>query len=204
MDRLISPELALVDPELAEIARSGLADTWPEPRRASMAGVEVVQLLSDRVAPGVRGRSQTSYRALVGVAAVTVAALLFLDVRVDVGGKRALADSSTVDGGRPAVPPPAGQPPERPSTTPTERRFAWAPTPGAAGYHVEFFRNDKRVYASDTVKPQLTVPRRWTHEGRPQSFRPGEYRWYVWPVASGRRGSRAVIQTTVSIPGAQP
>ena len=129
-------------------------------------------------------------------------ALLLIDVRVEVGGRPAVAGPSVLP-----VDPPLQTPsratrevPTAPRTTPTARSFAWAPTPNASGYRVEFFRGATRIYAKDTASPGLTVPASWTYEGVAQSLRPGLYRWYVWPVIAGRRESRAAVQTTVSIP----
>jgi hypothetical protein len=107
-------------------------------------------------------------------------------------------------------PKPAQQPTPKPKPKPNpadrvkaglvDRRFAWAPVGRATGYHVEFFRGQTRVFARDTSRPELTVPGRWIYQGTARSFRPGDYKWYVWPIVSGRRESRAAVQTTVSIP----
>jgi hypothetical protein len=81
-----------------------------------------------------------------------------------------------------------------------ERRFAWAPSPAASAYHVEFFRGSSRVFAEETQEPQVVVPARWTFEGSRRSLLPGQYTWYVWPIVGGRRAAAAVVQATVSIP----
>jgi hypothetical protein len=133
-------------------------------------------------------------------------AVLLFDVRVEVGELPATAGSvtdaeefTTVD------PAPTPTRPTRRSSTqrtgaPTSRRFAWAPSPGATGYYVEFFRGTTRVYARETADTALELPARWQYRGVKRSFRPGEYRWYVWPVVSGRRDTRAAVQATISIP----
>jgi hypothetical protein len=97
-------------------------------------------------------------------------------------------------------PKPKQNPTDRVKARPVDRRFAWAPVERATGYHVEFFRGQTRVFARDTSRPELTVPGRWIYQGTARSFRPGDYKWYVWPIVSGRRESRAAVQTTVSVP----
>jgi len=80
------------------------------------------------------------------------------------------------------------------------QRFAWAPSVGASRYHVELFRNSSKVFEADTENPALTIPARWIVDGRERSFEPGEYRWYVWPVTSGIRASKAIVQAKLVIP----
>jgi hypothetical protein len=80
------------------------------------------------------------------------------------------------------------------------RRFAWAPTQGAAGYAVEFFRGGTRVYVGHSAKPTIEIPPRWRYRGTQRSFRTGEYNWYVWPEIGGRRSVHASVQATLTIP----
>jgi hypothetical protein len=169
------------------------------------------------VKPVANGRS---WRVLIGVAAVTVLSLLLFDVRVQVGKTPASAETSQE---RPSAPSTLVRPPRasvskrehenggeratKPSeiggeraTTPSARRFAWAPAPGAAGYHIEFFRGAMLAFSANTTKPQLTVPARWTEAKNSHSLISGEYRWYVWPVNSGgTRSSQAIVQATLVV-----
>jgi hypothetical protein len=157
--------------------------------------------------PAHEGRS---WRVLIGVAAVTILSLLLFDVRVQVGKTPASAEA-------PRNPPAAAATPSRtpvPSVPrrrvqkgslkdtarPMARRFAWAPTPGASAYHVEFFRGPARVFVKETTDPFLTVPAKWTVRGGKRSLSPGTYRWYVWPIVESQRLSQAVVQATVSVP----
>jgi hypothetical protein len=157
-----------------------------------------------RIAPVRRGASR---RVLAGVACATMLALLLFDVRVEVGKTPASAEREPSEQTSTAQLSPTPTPPRaraegstRERSRAIERRFAWAPVPGASGYHVEFFRGTTRVFAQPTARPELTVPSRWTYQDAERSFRQGRYRWYVWPLIAGKRQSRAVVQTTVTIP----
>jgi len=86
--------------------------------------------------------------------------------------------------------------------TPQARTFAWAPVRNARGYSVEFFRGGRRIFVARTVKPRLTLPVRWTYRARRYRLTPGEYRWYVWPLARSRSGierGKAIVQARLAI-----
>jgi hypothetical protein len=160
------------------------------------------------------GRVETRARrrwplAVVGVS--TVLLVLLLDVRVEFGRSPAAAKESEAPvapsaapavAPAPSAPPPRGipKPPGRATRAPTARRFAWAPVAGADAYHVALFLGDQRVLFTTTRRAQLTVPARWTLAGESRRLGPGEYRWYVWPVTSGRRAQNAVVQATLTVP----
>jgi hypothetical protein len=163
-----------------------------------------------------------------GVAVAAAVAMLLADVRVQVGKTPAAASSSAI--GRPALaqgrasplpsrdassaptPKPAAVP--RPSATdpssdpdqfapaldPGRRRFAWAPASRATGYHVELFKGSSLVFRADTTEPKILIPASWKIDGRRQGLVAGEYRWYVWPVVSGRQASGAIVQTKLVVP----
>jgi hypothetical protein len=250
---VLSPELALVDPELAAYARANLAEpltTLPQSGRSLWIQVDqggsraltapsgAALALDDGPAP--RAPAGRSWRVLVGVAAVTVLSLLLFDVRVQVGKTPASAETPqtrAAAGSAPSRPRAASVPrpgrktsnegvtkpqaaapsaPSRPRaesvprpgrktstegvTKPQARRFAWAPAPGASGYHVEFFRGSVRAFSADTTGPELTVPARWKDAGKTRRLAAGEYRWYVWPVVSGTRASSAIVRATLVVP----
>jgi hypothetical protein len=216
LEQAISPELALVDPELARAARSRLPEPGVTSRARSDFDAAPARLTAASCidVSGELNEQHTSRRLLIGVAAVSMLALLLFDVRVQVGERPASAVPQALE--QPSSTSPLGSPPagntkhatspspRAPSRTssrgPASRRFAWAPVEGASGYDVEFFRGATRVYAERTTTPSLEIPARWRHDGVSRSFRPGEYKWYVWPVIADRRASRASVQATISIP----
>ena len=97
----------------------------------------------------------------------------------------------------PAKPP--AKPPSNTVTSPGPRRFAWAPAENASGYHLELFRNGARIFARDTTRPALTIPATWTFGGKRYRLEPVEYRWYVWPIVSGRRVAEAVVRARLIV-----
>jgi hypothetical protein len=221
VDDIVSPELALVDPMLAASARVSLADPKDAPRRSEVTSwsrpdgrdgapttfgrmaLPTSEELRDADTPADR-----SWRLLIGVAAITILSLLLLDVRVEVGRTPASAEPSKVSSVI-AAPPRSLKPHSRvadrhssSSTGSTDRvpyRFAWAPVAGASAYHVEFFRGTVRVFSGNVTRPELTIPARRRHDGTKRSLLPGEYRWYVWPVISGRRASQAVVGAKLTL-----
>ena len=208
----VSPELVLVDPELAARERARLLEGGVD---SALANAEVSNLgpIRDqlvraakaaeptRAASGRPGGRRQTWRVPAGVAAAIVIGLLLLDVKVEVGRSPAGAESNSA---LPAEAPEASAPAPSPgpSLQPEVRRFAWAPVKGATGYRVEIHRGLTRIFVRETRKPQVTVPRMWKESGRTRALGPGEYRWYVWPIVSGRRSARAVVQASLSIPAA--
>lgn len=200
---------------------SALAATQAELPRLERSSRSLYR--TGRVAdPGSRRRGHRGSAVLAGC---MTGGLLFvgllLGVRVDLRGSPADADTTAVgelpaDYAAPKSPAPAPAArkarggrqtrEDRDSGTPSPRagvppqRFAWAPSPGASGYHVELFHGALKVFAADTTRPALTIPGSWIFGGRSRSLEPGDYRWYVWPVASGRQAARAIVQAKLVIP----
>src|SRR5262245_16611636 len=97
-----------------------------------------------------------------------------------------------------AAPPPAPAAPAR--RVPATRRFAWAPSAGASGYHVELFKGSVLVFRANSTRPEIVIPKRWRLNGRVRQLVPGTYRWYVWPRVAGRRQARAIVQAKLILP----
>jgi hypothetical protein len=237
---IVSPELVLIDPTLAEHARAHLADTGDTLLRierliqagrrpvlgakgTTLDGFEMVsssvdsRSIPDRPQRKAHGRSVV----LAGVAAVAVLITsLLAGVRIDFGGDPAGADATArqpqtvISRAAPAVGAASQASPRRSSrgasrshgkddrsgSAAGSRRFAWAPVPGASGYHVELFRGRSLVFSVDTTDAQVSIPARWNRSGQRMTLRPGEYRWYVWALRSGVRASSAIVQARLDIP----
>ena len=102
----------------------------------------------------------------------------------------------------PATTPTTSRPPasKSPSATPARgSKFAWAPVASASGYHVELFRAGSRIFATNTSRPEAPIPGSWTFDGRRYRLEPAEYRWYVWPIVSGKRVAQAVVQAKLVV-----
>jgi hypothetical protein len=113
--------------------------------------------------------------------------------------KPATSQAPKVSSGTRRSPAPSPSTPA-PAAAPETRRFAWAPSPGATGYHVELFKGADRVLAQETKEPVLELGSTWRYDGKTMRFSPGTYRWYVWPVTKGGRATQAVVQATLTIP----
>lgn len=198
----VSPELVLVDPELAERARALLpeAPAIPFAHRPATTGPSLLA----PPAPAVRTRARR--RSLV----VSI-----------VGGVLAAAGSigwwalpGALDGGPAALSLPPVSPPTvvTPSPPPTPSasepfgpgpsavvspRFVWPAVPRADGYRVALYRAGAQIFERDVTGAVLQLPRSWTYEGRFYGLRRGQYRWLVWPLF-GRGASLRTGPTIVS------
>lgn len=237
----VTPELALVDLELAAEARSNLPrpdDTLARiellvrasriaasrapvtssraPVPASRAPTRPVQHSPPPRRSHWRGNRRTAVLSGGAVAAALVAALL-VGVRIDLHGSPAGADTASI-----GIPPvtraethtesrtqaptptapvsPSPPRPRRAAPSGVARRFVWAPVANASGYRVQFFRGSTLVFSTGTTRPEVTIPRSWTLEGRRESLRPGDYQWYVWPLHEGRRAPTAIVQARLTVP----
>jgi hypothetical protein len=201
----VSPELVLVDPGLGEWARERL----PAPPDT----LEALAVARTSVAPATTGQRPRRWRrrllTATGLLVVLAGTTFLVGSRTDVDDSTA-ARLSAIGEPEPqpvATPEPASQPPAR-TPTPAEptgattgtRRFVWAPVASATGYHVELFKGTALIFRDETTKPELLIPVRWRFDGRVRRLEPGEYRWYVWPVAGGQREAEAIVQAKLVVP----
>jgi hypothetical protein len=218
----ISPELALVDPELARAARALLPghppaaaiSSPPAPRvRPAPVSPETDTFEEPAPRPARRRRRRAAQVGLAGLvlAGGALAGWLLAD-RTESQTGEAVTPTT-----RPATTsPPTSEPTGRTATTaarqtastpatsasaptrktpaavPAGRTFAWAPFRGASEYEFQLFRGGNRVFRARVAAPRLELPGRWRRAGRIERLEPGTYRWYVWPVSS-RTGRQATV-----------
>jgi hypothetical protein len=191
----VSPELALVDPELASELRAGFA---PPPRRPPPLDVPGARIRVPAPVPP----ATPAWRGVAVASAIVVAVFVLVDLHVGGRNEPASGVETTQLG---TVPPSTGQSQTTPKSgnptpaAPASRRFAWAPVSGASGYEIAFFRGRSRVFFGRSSRAALTLPARWRISGRRESLKPGRYRWYVWPIVAGKRSSTAVVRATLEV-----
>jgi hypothetical protein len=185
----ISPELALVDPELAPRARALLPE-FPGIRFAARAKPAPHAPL--RRAAGVFDRRDP--RMLAGVAVVIALALAVVGAAVLAGGGHRQPTTSAASAPRVTTPPPVRQPSPKAKPTPsrapataggaaiTPPRFVWPVVPRVSGYRVALFRGGAQVFEQDVTVPALALSQSWTYQGRFHRLQRGAYRWIVWPL----------------------
>jgi len=59
---------------------------------------------------------------------------------------------------------------------------------GASYYHVQLFRQGKRILAAWPLEPQLALRQSWKWAGRSYRLTPGRYHWFAW-AGFGRRSA---------------
>lgn len=193
-----SPELALVSPELAAVARAAMAEpgevrwgvfgfsvlrgdatpvrlrkiesaTLPLPREA--VEHEPVQPHWRELAARYAGQA----RSIAVLAAIAAALILFPELHF------------TGNHDRPKLRTPRAAPaPHQPGPV----QLQWHPRAGAKYYNVQVFRQGKKIYEAWPVTPQLKLPTRWTFGGRPYRLTSGAYEWFVWPGFGDRSAAR--------------
>ena len=181
----LSPELALIDPELAQKAREQLGDP-PRPQPAA-------QSFEQQPPPPPRRRRR---RRALGVGTLAVLAVAS-GAGVGIAARQLLNDDLP-GSAKPSSSAPALTSPQRPAQTPvggsaaseSPRTFGWVPVERARYYRVSFFRGKTKIFETWPKRPPLVLPARWTYKGRAHRLGPGVYRWIVRPGFGPRRQER--------------
>jgi hypothetical protein len=156
---VISPELVLVDPELARHAR----------RAHSSPTLNVRAAAPEPPAPAAWHHLAVVSTAVTLGCVVAMAAWLVV------------ATSDAPNG--PASGAVAAGPPSAPLAADAVQplRFTWAAVPGAHSYRLVFYRGRTQIYEAVTNVPRRTLPLRWTFNGQTFRLTSGTYRWVVIP-----------------------
>lgn len=180
---LVSPELALVDPELARRARALLPDV-EEPSFERPAAERLPEPLPAPSRERAPRRRRWVLLAAAATAAVVAAAVLVVrsrDGTSQVSPQRPTEASTTAA---------AKIAPARPSA----QTFSWVAVPGAKSYEFELFKGSVRIFEARSTLPRLTLPVTWVYRSRRIKLVPGTYRWLVRAVVgtSDRLGATIV------------
>ena len=185
----VSPELALVDPELAERASALLPDA-PGIRIAGRH--ETIELLPFSIpALPARSRITPALASATVLVALGVAGLAWWMAPAVFPGEPVVEFGTPVVA--PTVPPTPASSPTQSPTAPTPQsgspvteppRFVWPAAPGALGYRVALYRAGVQIFERDVSSTALEFPASWTYGGRLQSLTRGTYQWIVWPLVA--------------------
>lgn len=194
----ISPELALIDPELAERARALLPDVGS---RADLLDEHVeVEAAARPARRWIRREAFGQVAAWLVIPSIALnIALLRTDSAAEPAPVTTAAASSRTAGATPrkasTVP---RRPTPRPSTKPKradvesalhvrtvpraveKRVLRWPVTPGSAGYVVVVWRDHKRIADIWTTRPKVAVAAVACRAGK--ALRAGRYLWFVYPL----------------------
>jgi hypothetical protein len=187
----ISPELALVDPELAARARALL----PEPgcfvpaSRGSVVFAAAAQALVAPV-PGI-----PKQRRLPPSLQMTCAAVALAVGAVGAFGLAQLHESRPLVRTAPQLGRGAAHA-RAAEQARSARTYVWPSVPGAARYHVTLRRGRLSIYEGSTRAPRLELP-------HGLQLSPGRYTWTVALVADAGR-SRPLVEETFRVAPRQP
>jgi hypothetical protein len=66
----------------------------------------------------------------------------------------------------------------------------WPARRGASYYHVQLFRNGKRILAAWPLETELALRQHWRWAGRRYRLAPAQYAWFVWAGFGPRTAAR--------------
>lgn len=203
MPEPLSPELALVDPVLADLARERLPDE-------RIAAVRPISVPSDDRRGGDVDDDRSSARSLPHRIGVLAAALTVLALAA-VGF--AILDHELTSPGAGAndviALPIAAKPVQKTAATRqgpgafVTRVFVWPAAPGATFYRVEFFRDGRKIFNASPATPRIELPLRWVFRGRHFRLTKATYRWEVRAAFGPRSHPRYGKLITRSVWAAQ-
>lgn len=214
-DDPVTPELALVDPELR---RRLLADAPPDPvpRLRQGGGSSAFALPVEIPTRTEPGDGRPSYRGRLTGPLVVAACSSLLTLGIGAAVLELRPDHRSSGASHAAIGPPATttrsatgvsatttarRPPKAPAA-PHELRFSWAAVAGATSYDVAFYAHgvhDRLVLELTTQTPTAVVKVLKTGSKAAHALAPGPYRWYVWPVRATGRDSVAVVRSTLTV-----
>lgn len=177
--REISPELVLVDPELARLARATLREPGsfgtprPRPGPRLQLVVDVPPSAEDRVPRHLRAR--TMLALLAGVALLGTGALTVT------GG--AITWMGSLGGRHPTAAPKVSPLPKSHSQealTQSARLLTWPRVPAASYYDFILWHDGRRVLDEWPSEPRSTVPVAWSFRGVTYTLVPGRYDWFAY------------------------
>ena len=168
----ISPELALVDPELAAAVRASLHEPGCF-QPASQASAEPARTvaLETRPSPSRRSRPRPSRVVLAGGVSAAIAVIALVAVSGLVGRRTTpvAADEAAVD---------AQARVDARQDAADSRRYEWPAVHGAVAYRAEIVRDGGVVFAATTKKPSIVLP-------KDLQLGPGSYVFLATPSSSG-------------------
>lgn len=196
---VISPELALVDPQIARSTAAGptvasTASTATTTSRSTEAAARTPRTEAaatrgrahDSGVDGIprRGRHLRFAWVLVGLVVLT-GGVFFLP-----SSRWTSAAYDRVVGWHPTRPS-GGSAGEVAATTKTRaaarlaalqpHAFGWVSVPKATYYRVRFFRDRRKVFEALPVQSRIVLPGKWRFNGRRYRLDAGRYRWVVEP-----------------------
>jgi hypothetical protein len=178
--REISPELVLVDPELARLARASLGEPGSFGTPSPQSGPRLRLVVDVPPSPAGRGAARhggdartmlalLAVVALVGIGALTIGkAFTWVGSH---GGRHPTAAAKS-----PAFPESHGQS----VLTPAARRLTWPRVPAASYYDFILWYDGRRILDEWPNEPQSTVPVAWSFRGVAYTLVPGRYNWFAY------------------------
>jgi hypothetical protein len=193
--REISPELVLVDPELAPLARLHLPEpgsfgvsTRPHSEVAT-AVVDENTVVQSRI-PERRRRKGGRSLVLLTAASLAANAVFIHHAQSSVPRPFFAAQSQNQRGGERPRPTVRGAVPRNVVTHATTQVITWKQMPKATYYDLVLWRDGKRVLDLWPTSPHALVTSLASHRGAYHRLQPGRYRWFAYPGYGSKTSHR--------------